>query len=383
MVPFNIPTCTGEELLYIKEAIQSGRISGNGPFSKQCCDLAKSNFGFGEVFLTPSCTAALEMAALLCDFHEGDEVILPSFAHAGTANAFIRAGARVVFADSRPDHPNIDAGSMEALLGPKTRAIVVIHYAGMACEMERFQRIARSRGLILIEDAAHALGACYKDRSLGAWGDFAAISFHETKNITCGLGGMLILNRPDLVDRARCIWNQGTNRADFERGDASFYTWTRPGGSFQLSDLNAAYLYPQLLDFQDITARRLRLWQIYYDRLRPLETKGYLRPPVVPEYARHNAHIFYLLLASNALRNHLIQYLKDRGYQAVFHYIPLHMSPFVRNNGVEQHLPNCERIADTIIRLPLYGSLSADTAGDIARAIEDWHDSSAILHAAE
>jgi dTDP-4-amino-4,6-dideoxygalactose transaminase len=378
MVPFNIPGAAGKELLYLKEAIQSGHISGNGPFSKKCCEFAKRNFGYGEVFLTPSCTSALELAALLCDFHEGDEVILPSFTHAGTANAFIRAGARLVFADSKPEHPNIDADSLETLLGPKTRAVVVIHYAGMACEMERLQRIARSRGLILIEDAAHALGACYMDRSLGSWGDFAAISFHETKNISCGLGGMLILNRPDLVDKARCIWNQGTNRADFERGDVSFYTWVRPGGSFQLSDLNAAYLYPQLLDFQNITARRMRLWQMYYDRLLPLEAKGHLRLPVVPEYARHNAHIFYLLLASNASRNHLIQHLKDRGYQAVIHYIPLHMSPFVRNNGGEQHLPNCERIADTIIRLPLYGSLSAQTVGEIARAIEDWRDSPAL-----
>jgi dTDP-4-amino-4,6-dideoxygalactose transaminase len=379
MIPFNIPACTGKELLYIEEAIQSGHLSGNGPFSKRCCELAKRNFGFGDVFLTPSCTAALEMAALLCDFREGDEVILPSFAHAGTANAFIRAGARLVFADSRPDHPNMDAGSLEALLGPRTRAVVVIHYAGMACEMERFQRIARSYNLILIEDAAHALGAWYRDRSLGCWGDFAAISFHETKNITCGLGGMLILNRPDLVDRARSIWNQGTNRAGFERGDVPFYTWMQPGGSFQLSDLNAAYLYPQLLDFHQITTRRLRLWQAYYDGLRPLETKGYLRLPIVTEYARHNAHIFYLLLASNALRNQLIQSLKGGGYQAVFHYLPLHKSPAVSLTGGKRRLPNCERIADTILRLPLYDSLSEQAVDEIVRAIENWHDSPALV----
>lgn len=335
-------------------------------------------FGFREVLLTSSCTAALEMSAMLCDFRQGDEVILSSFAHPGTANAFVRAGARLVFADCLADHPNFDPRSLEGLLGPKTRAIVAIHYAGIACEMNRLKEIARARGLILIEDAAHALGARYMDQYLGSLGDLGAVSFHETKNINCGTGGMLILNRPDLIDQAIQIWNQGTNRRDFENGQVPFYTWTRAGGSFQLSDVNAAFLYPQLLKFEEITARRLRLWQTYYDQLKPLEDEGYFKLPQMSENTQHNAHIFYLLLKNNALRNHLIRYLNDHGYHAVFHYIPLHASPFSKRNNAQLSLPNCERIADSIIRLPLFDSLGVQTVMDIAQTIKNWQESQAL-----
>jgi dTDP-4-amino-4,6-dideoxygalactose transaminase len=375
MIPFNKPACTGLELTYIEQAIRSGHISGNGPFTKRCHKLIKDKFGFPEVLLTSSGTAALEIAGLLCDFHEGDEVILPSFAHAGTANAFVRAGARVVFADSLGHHPNVDPASIEQHLSPKTRAIVAIHYAGVACDLERLREIARSRNLILIEDAAHALGARYLDQYLGSWADLAAVSFHETKNINCGVGGMLVVNRPDMRERATQIWHQGTNRRDFENGEVPFYSWQRAGGSFQLSDLNAAFLYPQLLQFEEITSRRLQLWQTYYDQLKPLESKGYFKLPQIPEYAEHNAHIFYLLLPNNALRNQLLQYLTDHGCNAVFHYVPLHTSPFGKHNNGALSLLNCERIADTIIRLPLFDSLSTQSVLKIVDTLKNWHES--------
>jgi dTDP-4-amino-4,6-dideoxygalactose transaminase len=372
MLRFNRPAFTGKEVAYIEEAIRSGHLAGDGTFSKRCQETLKQEFGFREVFLTPSCTAAMEMTTLLCDLHEGDEVVLPSFSHVGVANALVRSGAKLVFADSLPSHPNVDPESVAAAVGPKTRAVVAIHYAGMACNLPRLKEIAKTRELALIEDAAHALGAYHGDRSLGSWGDFAVVSFHETKNINCGLGGMLILNRSDLSDQAMSIWHQGTNRPAFERGETPFYTWVRTGGSFQLSELNAAFLYPQLLNLEEITSRRLNLWQLYYDRLKPLEARGHFRLPVVPENARHNGHIFYLLLESNSLRNQLIRYLHDSGFQAVFHYMPLHQTPLVSQNGRELQLPNCERIADTIVRLPLFDGLSAESVIKITDAIENW-----------
>jgi len=375
VIPFNKPAVTGLELTYIEQAIQSGHISGNGAFTRRCHERIKSMFGFREVLLTSSCTAALEMAAMLCDFRKGDEVILPSFAHPGLANAFVRAGAQIVFADCLADHPNVDPLAVEKALGPNTRAIVAIHYAGVACEMKRLKEIAQTHGLFLIEDAAHALGSRYIDRHLGSWADLAAVSFHETKNINCGVGGMLIINRPDMIDRAMQIWNQGTNRRDFENGQAPFYTWMRAGGSFQLSDLNAAFLYPQLLKFEEITATRLKLWQMYYDQLKPLEADGYFHLPRLREHAQHNAHIFYLLLKNDVLRNHLIRYLRDHGYYAVFHYIPLHVSPFGRPRNTGLHLPNCEKIADTIIRLPLFDSLGTQAVLEIVQTLKDWQES--------
>lgn len=375
MIPFNKPAHTGNEIAYMKEAIRSGHISGNGAFSRKCCDLIKRKFQFAEVFLTPSCTSALEMAGLLCDFREGDEIIVPSFTHVGTANAFVRAGPRLVLADSQPDHPNVDPDSVESLVGPRTRAIVAVHYAGMACRMEVLKQIAHAHGLFLIEDAAHALGAHYLDRHLGSWSDFAAVSFHETKNITCGLGGMLIINRSDMIDRATRIWNQGTNRHEFEAGRIPFYTWIETGGSFQLSDLNAAYLYAQLLHCEEITERRIRLWQTYYDHLLPLQSRGYFRLPRVPDGARHNGHIFYLLIENGDLRDQLIQYLGRHGYQAVFHYVPLHKSPWLKQCGSLWDLPHCERVANTIVRLPLFDSLTEACVIEIVHAIEQWLDS--------
>jgi dTDP-4-amino-4,6-dideoxygalactose transaminase len=374
MIPFNRPSHIGNELGYIKQAIRSGHISGNGEFSRKCSALVKRKFDFAEVFLTPSCTSALEMAALLCDFQAGDEVILPSFTHVGTANAFARAGARIVLADSLDGHPNVDPDAVGDLIGPRTKAIVAVHYAGMACAMEKLQQLAQAHGLFLIEDAAHALGARYRGKNLGSWSDFAAFSFHETKNITCGLGGMLVVNRLDSVERARRIWNHGTNRQEFEDRRIPFYTWIETGGGFQLSDLNAAYLYAQLLRCDQITGRRLSLWQTYYEHLLPLQRRGYFRLPVTPEGAQHNGHIFYLLAENSWLRDQLIEHLGRQGYQAVFHYIPLHASPRMLQNEGVCHLPRCAAVADTIVRLPLFDSLSRECVIEIVLAIEQWVD---------
>lgn len=374
MIPFNKPVHVGTEILYVTEAIRSGHISGNGPFSRKCCRLLENKFRFRKVFLTPSCTSALEMAALLCDFREGDEVILPSFAHVGTVNAFVRCAANVVLADSLPGHPNVDPDSVKSLLGPRTRAIVALHYAGLACEMETLQALARAYNLFLIEDAAHALGASYLSKNLGAWSDFGAVSFHETKNITSGLGGMLVVNRPDMIDRATRIWNQGTNRQEFEEGRAPFYTWIEPGASFQLSDLNAAHLYAQLLQFDEIAQRRLGLWQAYYDRLLPLQERGYFRLPKIQQFAQHNGHIFYLLMNSTDLRDRLIGHLQEQGYQAVFHYIPLHESPWIRHSGTQPDLPNSVQVANCIVRLPLFDRLTNACVAEIVESIKQWLD---------
>jgi dTDP-4-amino-4,6-dideoxygalactose transaminase len=372
MIPFNRPARTGDELAYVSEAIRSGHIAGDGAFSRRCTDLVKSMFGFPGVFLTPSCTSALEMAGLLCDFQPGEEVILPSFAHVGTANAFVRAGATIVFADSLAGHPNIDPAQLASLVTPRSKAVVAVHYGGVACDMNALHEFAETHKLLLIEDAAHALAARYRDKNLGSCSDFAAVSFHETKNLTCGLGGMLIVNRVDKIERARRIWNQGTNHDEFEAGCAPYYTWIEPGGSFHLSELNAACLYPQLLRCEEMTARRIRLWQTYYDQLLPLQERGFFRLPAIPEFVRHNGHTFYLLAKNVSLRNQLIDYLGERGYQAVFHYLPLHTSPWMTHNGPAPRLPHCEAVANTIVRLPLFDSLTEEGVLEIVQSIRQW-----------
>lgn len=372
MIPFNVPCSTGEESAYIQQALSVGHISGNGRFTHLCEYLLAQTFDFHNVYLTPSCTAALEMAALLCNFKPGDEVILPSFTHVSTANAFIRAGAVLKFGDCLPGHPNIDPVSVARLIGPKTKAVVVVHYAGIACNMEAFQNLVQAHGLILIEDAAHGLGARYRKQWLGTFGDFAAFSFHETKNINCGQGGVLIVNRKDIQAEVAEIWCQGTNRFSFERGESKYYTWTRPGGAFQLSDLNAAFLYPQLRSIHEINIRRKELWGQYYKALVPLQTPGRFRVPDIPEDANHNAHIFYLLLENNKLRDDLLGYLNRKGFQAVFHYVPLHLSPFALQLFGSYPLPQAENVASHLLRLPLYDSLSPSIIEKILDVIREW-----------
>jgi len=380
MIPFNIPYSSGKETACMQEAQALGHIAGNGHFTRLCGIAAERLFGYKPVFFTPSCTSALTMAALLCDLRPGDEVILPSFTHPGTANAFLLAGVTLRFADCGPDQPNIDPLSVSRLIGPRTRVLVVVHYAGVACDMAAFRGIAGRHGLWLIEDAAHAIGARFGDEWLGSQGDMAAFSFHETKNITCGQGGMLVVNRPELESRAREIWQQGTNRWDFEQGAVPHYTWTRTGGAFLLPDLNAAYLYPQLCSVNEINAGRMERWRQYYETLLPLQEEGLFRLPQVPVYAWHNAHIFHLLAATPSLRDGLIAHLNRLGIQAVFHYIPLHSSPHGGYSQEDAPLPYADDLASRIVRLPLYNRLSLDEVGRISGAVLEWAFKNSTYH---
>ena len=372
MIPFNLPCLTGDETLYMQKAIDTGQIAGNGKYTHLCQLLLKEKFSFNHTFLTPSGTAALEIAALLCEFRDGDEVILPSYTHVSTASAFIRAGAMIKFADCLPDHPNLDPQAVLNVIGPRSKALVVVHYGGVACDMDKFHQIAREHKLLLIEDAAHALGASYRNQWLGSHGDYAAFSFHETKNIHCAQGGMLVVNRSGREEVAREIWHHGTNRALFEKGEVSFYTWVRQGGAFLLSDLNAAFLYPQLRKIEEINATRMNLWLQYYSLLKPLERFGLFKVPSICDYVQHNAHIFFLMATTELLRDNLIAFLKVKEIQAVFHYIPLHSSPYAISHFHPTVLPYAQKIASCLLRLPLYDSLSLVTVNEIASAIAEW-----------
>jgi dTDP-4-amino-4,6-dideoxygalactose transaminase len=372
MIPFNIPLSTGEELIYIQDAIRRGHIAGNGHFTRLCRKLVEELFGFKQVFFTPSCTHALEMAALLCDFKSGDEVIIPSFTHVGTGNAFLRSGVKIRFCDVRPDDPHLDPASVQALIGPATRAIVLVHYAGIACDMEAIYRIAHAHNIVIIEDAAHAIGARYDKKWLGSLGDFAAFSFHETKNITSGHGGMLVVNKDDLLGKATQIWNQGTNRNEFEKGSTPYYIWSRQGGSFQMPELNAAFLYAQLLRLKEVNERRMQKWKQYYDNLFPLEKQLLFTMPDVPGYAVHNAHIFYLIMKTAVLRDSLLKFLNNKMIGAVFHYIPLHTSICAETYLEKTSLPNTEHLSGHLIRLPLYDSLLHSEIENICTAIREW-----------
>lgn len=369
-IPFNIPCSIGNEPDLVRQAIENRHLSGNGPFTKRVHRVFEEEFGFHKVLLTNSCTAALEMAAILCEFEEGDEVILPSFTHVGTANAFERAGARLVFADSLADHPNIDPAEVRRLVGPRTKAIVAVHYAGVACDMDELQSIAEARGIILIEDAAHAIGATYKGRLLGSIGKFGAYSFHETKNITCGQGGLLMVNEPRFVERACRIWENGTNRGEFFRGLVDHYTWVDTGACFLPSDMNAAYLSGQLDFREEIFYKRAKLWRAYWQGLKGLDGHLFALPRVhLDEVSRHNAHTFYLTFKTGELRDLALKYLRERGFGAVFHYIPLHSSPHyaARHRGPE--LPNCQNHSDRLLRLPLFHSLKIAEVEEICQAI--------------
>ncbi len=358
IIPFNIPCSVGTGGDFIKKALANGHISANGQFTKKCQEFFESRLDYRKTFLTNSCTSALEMAAILCNIKPGDEVAMPSFTHVGTANAFIRAGAKIVFVDSLPDHPNMDPVHLASMTSRKTKVIVPVHYAGVACDMNAISRIARKNGSVVVEDAAQAVGARYQGKSLGSFGSFAAISFHETKNITSGTGGLLVVNEENEVIRASQIWHNGTNRAEFEARQVDHYSWTDMGSSFGLSDLNAAFLYAQLLDFMSVMRRRRDLWDAYFEMLKPGEERGLFRLPAIPADAEHNHHIFYLRFPDRQARDLMIRNLATAGIQSVFHYIPLHSSPFFASQYTGAPLPNCQKISETILRLPLYHSLT-------------------------
>ncbi|MCK9206668.1 MAG: dTDP-4-amino-4,6-dideoxygalactose transaminase [Salinivirgaceae bacterium] len=370
MIPFNKPYLTGKETQYIFEAVNTGHISGNGTFTKECHRFLKDSFGFKKVLLTTSCTDALEMAAMLINIQPGDEVIIPSYTFVSTALAFVRQGADIVFADSTPEHPNLDVTKLESLINSKTRAIVPVHYAGVACDMDAIMELAHKHQLYVIEDAAQAIDSYYKGRPLGTIGHLSAFSFHETKNIQSGEGGFLGINDEKFIKRAEILWEKGTNRAEFFRGEVNKYGWVDTGSSFLPSDIIAAFLFAQLEHLHEIQNRRKEIWNQYFKSLKELETEGYFKLPVIPEYATNNAHMFYLLCNTADQRNQLLTFLKQHGVHAVFHYLSLHSSPFYSNKYRGNPLPNSDRFSDTLVRLPFYFELSEEHQLKVIHMIE-------------
>ncbi len=367
---FNRPAVTGNELRYIQQAIESGHLSGDGEFSKRCHARLAEITGARKALLTTSCTHALEMAMLLVDLEPGDEVICPAFTFVSTANAVALRGARPVFVDVRADTLNLDERLLEAAITPRTRAVIVVHYAGVACEMDEIMAVASRHGITVIEDNAHGLFGHYKGRPLGSLGALSALSFHETKNLTCGEGGALLLNDAALVDRAEIIREKGTNRSRFFRGEVDRYTWVDIGSSYLPSDLLGAYLWAQLESADAIQRRRHEIWGRYARELESWACAGGVRLPIVPGHCAHPAHIFYLLMPSLDRRTALIRHLRERQILAPFHYLPLHLSDVGRGyGGVGGQCPVTEDVADRLVRLPLFYQLSAEDQTRVIRAI--------------
>jgi dTDP-4-amino-4,6-dideoxygalactose transaminase len=359
MIPFNKPYLTGKETHYIYDAVNSGKISGNGKYTQKCQDFFETTYGFKKVLLTTSCTDALEMCAILANIEPGDEVIVPSFTFVSTAIAFVRQGAKIVFADSYSDNPNIDADTIEALITDKTKAIVPVHYAGVACDMDTIMELASKYNLLVIEDAAQAIDSFYtgKDgikKALGSIGHLAAFSFHETKNIISGEGGMLTINDDRFVHRAEIIWEKGTNRAEFFRGEVNKYGWVDTGSSFLPSEVIAAFLWAQIENIEAIQLKRKLLWETYYNGLR---NQTLVKLPSVPEYATNNGHMFYITARDIQHRSQIITTLKENGYHAVFHYISLHSSDYYKCKHDGRSLKNSDIFTNCLLRLPMFYEL--------------------------
>ncbi len=381
--PFNKPHLTGKEAHYMYQAVYNGKLSGNGEFTKKCQQFFESRYGFKKSLLTTSGTDALEMCAMLCDLKPGDEVIVPSYTFVSTALAFLREGAKVVFADSMNRNPNLDAETLESLITPRTKVIVPVHYAGVACDMDAIMSIAEKHNLLVVEDAAQAIDSYWKPlptspqgeekKPLGSIGHLAAFSFHETKNITAGgEGGLLVVNDERFIRRAEIIWEKGTNRAEFFRGEVNKYGWVDTGSSFLPAEINAAFLWAQLENLDEIQSKRKQLWNCYYEQLKPLAEKGCFAMSDIPDYATNNAHMFYLTLPSLEARTALIRHLKEKGILAVFHYLSLHSSPFYHDKHDGRQLPHCDRYADTLVRLPMYYDLSMDEVSAICTTIKEF-----------
>ncbi len=380
MTPFNKPYLTGKETHYIYQAVNSGKLSGNGIFTKKCQSFFEEKYNFGKCLLTTSCTDALEMAAILCNIQEGDEVIVPSYTFVSSALAFVRQGAKIVFADSYKDDPNIDASKIESLITPNTKVIVPVHYAGVACDMDTIMALAQKYNLWVVEDAAQAIDSYYispktgEKKALGSIGHFAAFSFHETKNIIAGEGGMLVVNDKKHYNRAEIIWEKGTNRAQFFRGEVNKYGWVDVGSSFLPSEVIAAFLWAQLENIDDIQQKRKHIWETYYKGLTPLAEKGHFALPTVPQYATNNAHMFYLVCKSLEERAALIQYLKDNDVLAVFHYLSLHSSPYYQQKHDGRQLAHCDTFADTLLRLPFFYELEDKILHAIVNLIRTFYE---------
>lgn len=377
-IVFNQPYLAGKELDYIREAIAMGKISGDGNFTHRCHQFFCQRFGFKKALLTHSCTAALEMAAILCEIRPGDEVIVPSYTFPSTANAFVLRGAKIVFADSGSENPNIDVNHLEQLVTKKTKIIVPVHYAGLACEMDQIMKLANERNLFVVEDAAQAIDSYYNGVSLGQIGHFGTFSFHETKNISSGEGGLLAVNDPKFFKRAEIIREKGTNRSAFFRGEVDKYGWVDIGSSYLPSDLTAAFLLAQLEKIQQIQEKRVRIWNIYYERLKELESASCFSLLKTPDYATNNAHLFSIICRSLDERQSLIAFLKDHGISAVFHYLPLHQSPYYQSYHDGRELPNAERYSNCLLRLPLHCNLSEEDVEYIVDRIYQFFRATAI-----
>ena len=375
MIPFNVPPCTGDELEYIRQAIENRKICGDGEFTKKCSRWMEQRFGAQKVLLTTSGTTALDMAALLCNLRPGDEVILPSFTFSSTATAFVLAGAKLVFVDIRPDTMNIDESKIEAAITEKTKVIVPMHYAGVACEMDTIMDIARRHGLKVVEDAAQGVMSTYKGKALGTIGDMGCFSFHETKNYSMGEGGALLINRQEYNERAEILREKGTNRSKFFRGQVDKYTWVDFGDSYLPSELNAAYLWAQLMKADEINENRLNSWSKYWDAFLPLAKAGKLELPTVPDGCVHNAHMFYIKAKDLEERTALIKRLKERGILAVFHYVPLHSAPagirFGRFAGEDLYTTSQ---SDRLLRLPMYFGLTENDRQAVIDAVTEFYN---------
>lgn len=373
-IPFNKPFLTGKETDYIKEAVNSGKISGNGIFTKKCQDFFQDRYHFKKCLLTTSCTDALEMAALLLRIEPGDEVIVPTYTFVSSANAFILRGAKIVFADSMKTEPCVDPASIRACISKRTKAIVVVHYAGIACNMDEIMALAKEHGLYVVEDAAHAIDSFYKGRPLGGIGHLGVFSFHETKNIISGEGGMLVINDEQFAARAEILWEKGTDRSAFFRGEVDKYGWMDVGSSFLPSEVISAFLFAQLENLDAIQKTRCALWERYHKALEPLAKKGHFQIPHIPDYAVSNGHLYYLI-CRNGERDALIRFLRQRGILLVFHYQSLHQSPFYRDRHDGRPLPNADRYSADLVRLPLFYSLSKEEQEEVIRGINDFFNS--------
>lgn len=368
MIPFNKPYCSGREISYIQEVCRSTTMSGNGEFTKLCHGFFEKRYGFRKCLLTTSGTDALEMCAMLCRLQPGDEVIVPSYTFVSSAIAFLREGAFIRFADSGSEDPNITAANIEPLINERTKVIVVVHYAGVACDMDAIMALAEKHHLMVVEDAAHAIDSYYKNRPLGSIGHVAAFSFHETKNINCGEGGMLVVNDETLVSRAEILWEKGTNRAEFYRGMVNKYGWCDMGSSFLPSEFNAAYLWAQLEQIDDIQGKRRLIWETYDQALRGHLPEGF-RLAELPDYATNNYHMYYVLCLSLKVRTRLMDFLKNKGVQTTFHYLPLHSSKYYEDKHDGRELVNCDRYADTLMRLPLFYEETQEQAAQVAKLV--------------
>ncbi|MCH2023449.1 MAG: dTDP-4-amino-4,6-dideoxygalactose transaminase [Saprospiraceae bacterium] len=369
MIPFNKPYLTGKEADYLYQAVYSGKISGNGLYTKKCQRFFEENYNFHKTLLTTSCTDALEMCSILLNIKEGDEIIIPSYTFVSTANAFVLRGAVIKFADSYPDNPNINPKEIEKLITPKTKVIVVVHYAGIACDMDVIMEVAKKHNLYVVEDAAQAVDSYYKKQPLGSIGHLATFSFHETKNIISGEGGMLVVNDRQFANRAEIIWEKGTNRTAFFRGEVDKYGWVDLGSSFLPSEIVSAFLYAQLENLNDIQTRRKKIWDYYFQNLKPLEIAGKIKLPYIPEYATNNGHIFYVICSSLSERDALIKHLRNHKVHAVFHYLSLHKSPYYNDKYEGEPLTNSDYFSNNLLRLPLFYELSEENLQHIVKTI--------------